>query len=261
MTRSAHSASPIYPYPEFAPMVTPMPMPPQPYMPMMPEPTQCFPPSPMMHCSMYDGPGWNMMPMYPIPPIQPLHDNAGEFPPSYFHPRKPWGIRPPSSSSPVPDLTQRAVYFQNLHPATTTADLKVLLQGAGIVEQCSIMVTPDVHNALVHNNASAIMHSVEEAKRAVIMFNRMMFMGSRIRVKMDHSSDMARSGSWDEIATRNEPYLTEDIVSEKRTECSSFGQDSPLREIKRVSPNEPFVVDGSGLQKKSLQVLSTSAPT
>lgn len=123
------------------------------------------------------------------------------------------------------------------------------------------MVPPDVHNALVHNNASAIMHSVEEAKRAVIMFNGMMFMGSRIRVKMDHSSDMARSGSWGEIATRDEPHLTEEIVSAKRTECGGFGQDAPLREIKRVGPNEPFVVDGSGLQKKSLEVLSISALT
>lgn len=242
-------------------MVGPVPMPPQSYMPMMPEPRQCFPPSPMMHCSIYDGPGWNMMPMYPISPIQPLYDNAGEFPLLCFQPRKPWGIHPPSSSSPVPDLARRAVYFQNLHPATTTADLKILLQGAGIVEQCSIMVPPGVHNALVHNHASAIMYSVEEAKRAVIMFNGMMFMGSRIRVKMDHSSDMARSGSWDEIATRNEPPLTEEIVSEKGNECSGCGQNVLLREIKRVGPNEPFVVDGSGLQKKSLEVLSTSAPT
>lgn len=242
-------------------MAGPLSMPPQTYMPMMPEPTQCFPPSPMMHCSMYDGPGWNMMPMYPISPIQPIHDNAGDFPPSRFHPRKPWTIHPPTSSSPVPDLAQRAVYFLNLHPATTTADLKILLQGAGIVEQCSIMVPPGVQDALVHNNASAIMHSVEEAQHAVMMFNGILFMGSRICVKMDHSSDMTRSGSWDEMATRNEPHVAEEIVSEKRTECSGYKQDASFRETKRMGPNEPFVVDGSGLQKKSLQVLSSSAPT
>ena len=60
-------------------MMGPMQITPQPFMPVMTEPMaqpmQCYPPSPLMHCSMYDAQGWNMMPMYPIssiPPIQPL---------------------------------------------------------------------------------------------------------------------------------------------------------------------------------------------
>lgn len=210
---------------------------------------------------MYDAPGWNMMPMYPVSPVQSLREKAGDFRPQRFHPRKPWANHSTSSSSPVSDLAQRAVYFQNLNPATTTADLKILLQGAGIVEQCNIMVPPEVHDAHAQTHASAIMHSVEEAKRAVTMFNGMTFMGSRICVKMDQSPDTARRGSWDSMAARDEADLTEQTVSERSSECSGCGKDVSLRERKRMDSHEPLVVDGSGLQKKSLELLSTSAPT
>lgn len=259
MSRSVHSASPTYPYPEFAPMIGPLAMPPQPYMPMMPEPMQCVPPSPMMHCSMYDAPGWNMLPMYPISPVQPLHDSPGDpFP--RFHPRKPWANQPPTSSSPVPDLAQRVVYIQNLNPATTTADLKALLQNVGTVEQCNVTGPSKIHG-LSQPHASAIMHSVDEARRAMDMLNGMTFMGSRIRIKMDHSLDITRKGSWDGMVAHDEPDLKEQTASEKSSECSGCEQDVSFREPKRMDPHKPLVVDGSGVQKKSLELLSTSAPT
>lgn len=259
MPRSVHSGSPTYPYPEFAPMIGPLAMPPQPYMPMMTEPMQCVPPSPMMHCSMYDAPGWNMLPMYPISPVQPLHDNTGDpFP--RFHTRKPWANHPPTSSSPVPDLAQRVVYVQNLNPATTTADLKALLQNVGTVEQCNVTGPSKIHDPS-QPHASAIMHSVDEARRAMDMFNGMTFMGSRIRVKMDQSPDITRKGSWDGIVAQDEPDLMEQTASEKSSESSGCEQDVPFREPKRMDPHKPLVVDGSGVQKKSLELLSTSAPT
>ncbi|KAJ5911905.1 uncharacterized protein N7473_001208 [Penicillium subrubescens] len=256
---SVHSASPTYPYPEFVPMIGPLAMAPQPYMPMMPEPMQCVPPSPMMHCSMYDAPGWNMLPMYPISPVQPLHDNPGDpFP--RFHPRKPWANHPPTSSSPVPDLAQRVVYFQNLNSATTTADLKALLQNVGTVEQCNVTGPSKIHD-LPQPHASAIMHSVDEARRAMDMLNGMTFMGSRIRVRMDQFPDNSRKGSWDGKVAQDEPDLMEQTASEKSSECSGCEQDVSFQEPKRMDPHKPLVVDGSGVQKRSLELLSTSAPT
>ncbi|CEJ53973.1 Putative RNA binding protein [Penicillium brasilianum] len=258
---SVHSASPTYPYPEFAPMVGPMAMPPQPYMPMIPEPMQCVPPSPMMHCSMYDAPGWNMMPMYPVSPVQPLHDNAGDHPSQRFHSRKLGANHPVPSSSPVPDLAQRAVYIQNLNPTTTTADVEALLQSTGTVEHCKVTVTSGVHDPHAQALASAIMHTVDDAKRVVNTFNGMMFIGSRIRVRMDHSLDVPRRESWDGVVERNKTDRTEQTASEKSSECSGCGQDVYFPEPKRIDPHKPLVVDGSGLQKKSLEFLSTSAPT
>lgn len=259
MSRSVHCASPTHPYPEFAAMVGPMAMPPQPYM--IPERMQCVPPSPMMHCSMYDAPGWNMMPIYPISPVQPLHDHVGDHYPPCFHPRKAWANHSPTSSAPVPDLAQRAVYIANLHPASTTADLTTLLQSAGAVEQCNVTVTAETHDTCARAHASAIMHSVDAAKRAMNMFNGMTFMGSRIRVKLDLSPDMTRSGSWDGTVGLDDTDLTEQTPSEKSSECLGGGHNVPFREPKQVDPHKPFVVDGSGLQKKSLELLSTSAPT
>ncbi|KAJ5156960.1 Nucleotide-binding alpha-beta plait [Penicillium canariense] len=257
---SVHSGSPPYPYPEFAPMGAPMAIPQQPYMPMMPDhPMQCVTPSPMMHCSPYEAPGWNMMPMYPISPVQPLPDHAGDHYPRY-HPRKPWASHP-TSDSPVPDLTQRAVYIENLSAATTTSDLKSLLQGAGTVEQCNLTVTSEAYDTQAQTHASAIMLSVEEARRAVTALNGMTFMGARIRVKMEQPPNMARSGSWDGTVTQDEPDLMDPAASEKSSECSGCGQDVLFKSHKQVDPHKPLVVDGSGLQKKSLELLSTSAPT
>ncbi|KAJ5688580.1 Nucleotide-binding alpha-beta plait [Penicillium macrosclerotiorum] len=255
---AVHPTSPTYPYPEYTPMMGPMTIPPQPFIPMMPDPMQCFPPSPMMHGSMYDAQAWNMMPMYPISPIQPVHDHGTDGFPRY-HPRKPWAHHL-HSSSPSPDMTPRAVYIQNLNSATTTADLKSLLQGAGSVEQCNVTVTSEAHDNEAQTHGSAIMHSAEEAERAVTMLNGMTFMGSRIRVKMDRRLNMMRSGSWDGAMAMQEEYdPTEPAASEKGSECSGCGQDIPAK--RAADPNRPLVVDGSGMQKKSLELLSTSAPT
>ncbi|KAF3394269.1 hypothetical protein F1880_004918 [Penicillium rolfsii] len=255
---SGHSTCQTYPYPEFAPMIGPLPMAPQPFMPMIPEPMQCIPPSPMMHCSMYDGPGWNMLPMYPISPVQPLRDNTGDPFPS-FHPRKPWANHPPTSSSPVPDLAQRAVYMQNLSPATTTADVKSLLQSIGTAEQCNVSGLSEAYDHR-QKQASAIMRTVDEARRAMDMFNGMMFMGYRIRVKMDQFPDVPRKGSWDGMITQDEPDLMLPIASEKSFERRGYEQNVSDPEPKRMELHKPLVVDGSGVQKKSLELLSTSAP-
>ncbi|KAJ5179132.1 hypothetical protein N7492_002342 [Penicillium capsulatum] len=254
---SAHSASPTFQYPEYGTMMGAMSMGPQQFMPMM-DPMQCFPPSPLMHCSMFD-PSWNMMPMYPISPIQPLHESGAPY--GCYHPRKPWGNHSESgSSSPVYDTTQRAIVIQNLSAATTTADLKSLLRGTGNVEQCNVTVTSDTQDNEARTHGSAIMHSAEDATRAIAMLNNMTFMGARIRVKMDQQPGITRTGSWDgTLGTPKDPDLFDLASNDKHSECSERGQDIPG--VKVVDPNQPLVVDGSGMQKRSLELLSTSAPT
>lgn len=240
-------------------MMGPVPMTPQQFMPMMPDPMHCFPPSPMMHCSMYDAPGWNMMPMYPISPIQPLPESGDGY--GRWHPRKPWSNHTDSgSSTPACDLTQRTIYIQNLNMATSRADLKSLLHGSGNVEQCSVFVTSDAKEDKTETHGSAIMHSAEDAKRAVAMLNNMTFMGSRIRVNMDERPGATRTGSWDgTMDTSQDGDLLDLLSSGGNSECNECGQEVPGK--KTVNPNQPLVVDGSGMQKRSLELLSTSAPT
>lgn len=241
-----------------------MSMGPQHFVPMMPDPhaqpMQCFPPSPMMHCTTFDSPAWNMMPMYPMYPMSPIQQlpesDVGETSEtSSTHPHKPW--TKDSTITPTTDLAQRALCIKNLHNMTTASDLENLLQGAGTVEQCNVVVTSDAKSNEAQTHGSAIMHSIEEAKRAVTMLNNMVFMGSRIRVKMDTRPTITRSGSWDGSMGPSDPDLLE-LISRKMG--SKSAKTSEENVIKEVDPCKPLVVDGSG-QNPSLALLSTSAPT
>lgn len=223
------------------------------FVPMMPDPMQCFPPSPMMHCSMYDAPGWGMMPMYPMSPIQPLPDARGDG--YHYHPRKPWTSEA-SSKTPTTPPPERAVLIQNLNLASTTADLKSLLRGSGAVEQCNVTITADTHDNQARTQGSAIMQSAEDAKRAVSMLNNLTFMGSRIHVMLDKRPGISRSGSWDGAMTVEKEA---ESTNDKNPECSECGQDISTK--KSHGPSQPLVVDGSGHQSRSSELLSTSAPT
>lgn len=209
---------------------------------------------------MYDSHGWNMVPMYPVSPVQRVHDASDGH--SRQHPRKPWANYT-QPNSPTSDSNQRAVCIQSLSPATTAADLKELLQSAGTVEHCNVAVVETLDNRSQippQPHGSAIMRSAEEARRAVTMFNNIPFMGAPIRVHMDHGSGLSRSGSWDSAMTASEDLSVPDLeFSHHNTEIGKDEQES--QSIKTVDPHKPLVVDGSGMQKRSLELLSTSAPT
>ncbi|KAJ5403697.1 Nucleotide-binding alpha-beta plait [Penicillium cosmopolitanum] len=251
---SVQPTSPTFNYPDYGSMMGSVPIGQQHFMPMMPDPMQCFPPSPMMHCSMYDGPGWGMMPMYPMSPIQPLPEARGDGYHNY-HPRKPWTSEP-NSKTPTTPPPERAVLIQNLNIASTTADLKSLLRGSGTVEQCNVTITADTRDNQARTHGSAIMQSPEDAKRAVSMLNNLTFMGSRIRVMLDNGPGKFRSGSWDGAMAAEEEA---EALNDKSSECSECGKD--ISSKKSHGPSQPLVVDGSGHQSRSLELLSTSAPT
>lgn len=219
---------------------------------MMPDPMHCFPPSPMMHCSMYDTPGWGMMPMYPMSPIQPLPEARRDG--FQYNPRKTWSSESNAKTSRDSPI-DRAVFIQNLNIASTTADLKSLLRGAGTVEQCNVTITADTRDNQARTHGSAIMQSADDAKRAVSMLNNLTFMGSRIRVMLDKRPSISRSGSWDGAMATQDPEPN----SDKTPECSECGQD--LSNKKPSGPSQPLVVDGSGHQSRPTDFLSTSAPT
>ena len=238
-------------------MMGSVPFAPQHFMPMMPDQMQCFPPSPIVHCSMYDAQGWGMMPMYPMSPIQPLPENRMDN--HHYHPRKPWNSEA-NFKMPIETRTERTILIQNLNTTSTTSDLTSLLRGAGIVEQCNVTITADTRDTQARTHGSAIMQSTDDAKRAVSMLNNLTFMGSRIRVTLDKRPFISRSGSWDgamadTIIEEEEQNSTHDQSSE----CSECGQG--INSKKSHSPNQPLVVDGSGQPARSLEYLSTSAPT
>ncbi|KAJ6005232.1 Nucleotide-binding alpha-beta plait [Penicillium sp. IBT 35674x] len=259
---SVQSPNTTYSYPcDFGHMMSPMPMGPQQFVPIMPDPhaqpMQCFPPSPMMHCTTFDSPAWNVMPMYPMYPMSPIQQlpesTTGEYPPA--HPCKAW--TKDSTITATSDLAQRSLCIKNLHNITTASDLENLLQGAGKVEQCNVVVTSDAKSNEAQTYGSAIMHSVEEAKRAVTMLNNMVFMGSQIRVKMDTRPTITRSGSWHGSMGPSDPDLLELISKKMGSKSAKTGEESVAQSVDRC---KPLVVDGSG-QTPSLELLSTSAPT
>ncbi|KAJ5807893.1 Nucleotide-binding alpha-beta plait [Penicillium riverlandense] len=253
---SVHSSSPTaYSYPDYGPMMSPMGMPPQQFMPMMTDtmtqPLPCYPSSPLMHCTMYDPPAWAMMPAYPMPPMHPLHETAAEDGTGYQrHPRKQ------HDHQYIPNT--REISIHNLSTSATNVDLKNLLQGAGAVEQCTVTATSDVKTSY----GSATMHSTEEARRAVSMFNNMSFMGAQLRVKMARGSHASRGGSWDGTVLGGDYGYWDEMegldwaeIDERR----SFG--ATATNNRPVDPCQPLVVDGSGQANKSVGILSTSAPT
>ncbi|KAJ5678500.1 Nucleotide-binding alpha-beta plait [Penicillium maclennaniae] len=261
---SINSASPIYPYADYAPMMGPMAISPQHFIPMVPDPmapqVQCFPPSPLMHSPMYDNQGWNMVPMYPTSPLQLVHDTGDGYARPHSH--KPWADYT-EPNSPASDTNRRAVNIQNLHASTTAADLQALLRGAGTVEQCNVAAIEALDSQgrpQTHPYGSAIMRSTEEAEQAVALLNNISFMGAQICVNMARDPNTSRSRSRDSAMTTSEDLSVPDLeFSHQSSETGKSGHQSQSN--KTIDPHKPLVVDGSGMQKRSLELLSPSVPT
>lgn len=100
------------------------------------------------------------------------------------------------------------------------------------------------------------MQTAEEAQGAVTMFNNLSFMGSRIRVKVDRGSHLARSVSFDGVCAGSD---TAGSVPENGDTCQSWA-DEMTAEANAVDNCKPLVIDGSGLNRAG-EGLSTSAPT
>ncbi|KAJ5601160.1 Nucleotide-binding alpha-beta plait [Penicillium lagena] len=238
---SVHPSSPTtYSYPDYGPMMSPMGMPPQQFMPMMADPMAHplpgYPPSPLMHCTMFDPPAWAMMPAYPMSPMHPLHETAAEDGTGYErYPRKQ------HDHQYIPN--SRGISIHNLSTSATNVDLKNLLQGAGTVEQCTVTATSDAKTSY----GSATMFSADEARRAVSMFNNMSFMGAQLRVKMARTSHASWGGSWDGTVLGGGYGYWDELEGLDWAEIEESGGFGAAATINRtVDPCQPLVVDGSG---------------
>lgn len=267
ISRSAHSASPAYTYAEYGSMTSPMTtMPPPPFMPIMSDrmihSMHSFPPSPLTHCSVYDAPSWNMMPMYPVSPIQPLYD-AGDCYAGY-HQRKaqPSGTEPSTPS----DSSQRAIYTKNLSSFSTPAGREHSLQSAVTIEQ-GRMTDPRDNQFQTHS--SAMTSSIEENKQAAPVLDNTTFTSSSSRYSDNPdqrpSMNMTRSGSWEwdgaMASSHEDPEARVPVTGDDRDGCSGLGQ--AVQGEKIAGSSQPLVVDGSGLRKRSLELelMSASAPS
>ena len=241
-------------------MMGPVVMPPQHFMPMMPDPLvqpmQYFPPSPLMHYAMFDVPSWNMMPMYPLSPTNPHHESGRDGYP--YQPRKHWATQT-DASSPTPDLAKSVVYHQPLSPLPTTAEMDSPLQGTGTVKQCNVTALSDAYNNQAQTHDSAVVHTAEEVERTATILNNMTMVDAQARVNLDKRPNVTRSGSWDGNMIQVNSGLPDLVFSDKSSKFSEYGQDLP--EQKPAGSSQPLVIDGSGMRKGPLDILSTSAPS
>ena len=191
-------------------------------------------------------------------PPQHMHrqsDNQSQNYQNYHHRESHAKGTNPNSPSFYPD--RRAITIENLNPATTCTDLKILLRTAGTIQKCRI-VTMDSADSNGRLRGLITMQTADEAQCAVTMFNNLSFFGSRIRVKVDRGSRLTR-------AVRVDGMLggagsdTAGSVPGNGDMCQSWA-DEMTAEVNAVDVSKPLVIDGSGL-KRSVESSPISAPT
>ncbi|PYH90083.1 RNA-binding domain-containing protein, partial [Aspergillus ellipticus CBS 707.79] len=189
--------------PDYGPMVSPMGLPPQPFLPIFADPISqqpipCIPPSPApLRHTFGDAFAIPIFPPYSIPAMQPFPDppmNGGfRAPGRRAHiPRKSnYGYSQPFAPQiyqcgvPGPRPSpRRTIFVQNLSPTTTENDFRLFIQDCGAtVEQSEVPVDPDTGRC--KGFARVTLRTAEEAKRVVALYNGAIFMGAKIRVKID----------------------------------------------------------------------------
>jgi RNA recognition motif-containing protein len=106
------------------------------------------------------------------------------------------------------------------------------------------------------------MQTADDAQRAVIMFNNLTFLGSRIRVKIDrvlHAMQAADSYAMSAAGLGRNENLGSGVEPVKVGVYQSWA-DEMTAQVKAVDTFKPLVIDGSGLNK-SVENLSITAPT
>ncbi|KAI9370371.1 hypothetical protein BJX61DRAFT_98772 [Aspergillus egyptiacus] len=190
-------SSPSYYNSEYGLGPSPMAVPHQTFVPIFTEPSchlaPALPNSPLQP-AFCDPMGFSIVPTYGMshhmrqPAIAPsIRQNHVNIPTprkglyNYQTPKEPTYPRPDS---------RRAILIQNLDPATTLQDLHDLLHEVVSVEHCEILPTSVSFSTQIPRHrviARVILPSAEEAKRAVVLYDNSLFMGSKIRVKIDRS--------------------------------------------------------------------------
>lgn len=192
---------------------------------------------------------FTLLPTYPMPPNAPIHDAYGPIPISFrrgppTRPRKPFHPHPHSNQ-------RRAIFIQNLHPATTSKDLKTYLhQTTGPIEACEVFSDPETGRCKGY--ARVTFQNAEEAKRAAWLFNGDFFLGLRIRVRLDRfvgrggwecgGASFGLGGWWN--GSGHYPLDEQQAVPK------------PVAVDKRQQQQQPLVVNGSGVGGRKVEDLA-----
>lgn len=301
-SRPVISNSPTYQSPEYgAPMMSPMGVP-QPFMPIFADPLSHtmpgIPPSPVLRSSFCDpNLAYAILPPYAMHPM-PHHIHEASLnamrmntsTTSNTRPRKPMhglpiptrhnlNLNPNSPVFPAPyrapgqgptsrPFSRRTIFIQNLSATTTKADLESFLQGpnsAGI-EQTEIPL--DAERGRCKGFARVTFHQADEAKRAVARFNNAIFLGAKIRVKIDRSIHGAAAAYANYGLAQAPPPVppragpAPDPNSPKTPGPAPSAREAPA-EDKKVAPGLPAAtapVPGAGGRKESLPKVDRCQP-
>lgn len=193
-----------------------------------------------------------MMPMYPMSPIQQLPDSRNYYP--RYHSGKP-KVNSTGTSTPI-EPSQQAFYMENPQTHVTTTGLERPRQGPKTVEQCNATIMTGAHVSQAQLNGSAVTFNPQEVKQGIPAASQRTPMVCQASVKLDQRPSLTRSGSWNEtMPPQEDAELHEPASRGLEREQGEQNQETP------VALDRPLVVDGSGLQKRSLELLSTSAPS
>ncbi|KAK1139947.1 hypothetical protein N8T08_011024 [Aspergillus melleus] len=273
------STSPTYQSPEYgAPMMSPMGLPSQPFLPIFADPLSQtipgFPPSPVLRPFCDPNLAFAILPPYALSPMpHPLREasinamcmnngtasSSRPSKPMYRHGvpnRNKTNLNPNSPIFPAPGgaalgtgyptrpTFRRTVFIQNLSATTTKADLESFLQGLNTntsIEQSEVPV--DAETGHCKGFARVTFYYAEDAKRAVIRYHNAVFMGAKIRVKIDRSIHGAYSLPSQGILPATHGLESATVVAPQ----------TPVDNKKNVSPVIPLETpSNSGARKDSL---------
>ncbi|THC97320.1 hypothetical protein EYZ11_003211 [Aspergillus tanneri] len=201
-------------------------------------------------------------PAYPISPMaHPLHDttintmhmdSSSSATTNNSHPHH----RPRKSiSSYTRPMTRRTIFIQNLSASTTPTDLETFLQqsiGTNVttssIEQTEMPL--DAETGCCKGFARVTFHQTEEAKRAVTMCNNAIFMGAKIRVKIDRSIHVRYSLAQGPTSLpESSPGIVapESSGAEMKLSAAGARRESAPTQVDRC---QPLVVNGSGIGRR-----------
>ncbi|GES60277.1 RNA binding protein [Aspergillus terreus] len=250
------SSGTTYHGPEYGPLLSPMGLP-QPFITVFPDPLACqIPPS-----------AGTTTPAPPSPMYAPYAMGMYHHPRRAHHPKStytyyaaplPYAPAAATTTTTATSATRpphrRTLFIQNLSPATTPRALRSLLSDAGTIDHCEMPADRD--SARCKGFARVSFRTGDEAKRAVALFNNAVFLGSKIRVKIDRSIQVAYTpavgGLVQEGASVHTPPLSgaASAASSDVEDARASRPSSPKK--KPVDRCGPLVVNGSGVGPRAV---------
>ncbi|KAL5364731.1 hypothetical protein BJX96DRAFT_188045 [Aspergillus floccosus] len=253
------SSTTTYQGPEYGPLMTPMGLP-LPFIPLFPDPLACqIPPSAGTSTPA------STSPMYPPYAMGMYHPRRAHPKSTYtYYAAAPMPYAPATATATTTATSatrpphRRTLFIQNLSPATTPKALRSLLSDAGTIDHCEMPADPD--SARCKGFARVSFRTGDEAKRAVALFNNAVFLGSKIRVKIDRSIQVAYTpavGGPAPVVQEGVPVDTPppsgaaSAASEDAEDVHGTLQSS-LPKKKPVDRCGPLVINGSGVGPRAV---------